>query len=155
MEEMDDKKYLTPEGYKKLKIQLDAAMENRKVIAEKIQVAKAKGDLSENAEYADARDEQGFNEGKILELSYTIKRALVVKNKNDGSVDIGSHIKVENNNGDKKEYSIVGSNEADPLNGLISNESPIGSAFMGHRKGDKVTIVTPKREIEYTILEIK
>ncbi len=127
----------------------------RREIADRIQRAKDMGDLSENAEYHEAKDAQAYNEGRIIELKAILKNLTVVENgggKNE--VGMGSVITVKSD-GKEKIYTIVSFNEADPLAGKISNESPIGKAFLGKRKGDKVVVKTPKGEKEYKILNIK
>lgn len=147
---------ISPEGYEKLQNELKyLSTVKRKEVAERIERAKELGDLSENAEYSEAKDAQALNEGKILELSNTIKNVTVVDNrKNSSDVAMGSTITVKANNKERT-YTIVSFNEADPLNGLISNESPIGLAFLGKKKGDKVKVQTPKGEVNFQILKIK
>lgn len=147
---------ISPEGYEKLQNELKyLSTVKRKEVAERIERAKELGDLSENAEYSEAKDAQALNEGKILELSNTIKNVTVVDNrKNSSEVAMGSTITVKANNKERT-YTIVSFNEADPLNGLISNESPIGLAFLGKKKGDKVKVQTPKGEVNFQILKIK
>ena len=148
------KQFLTPEGLKKIEEELATLKEKRKEIADRIGEAVKLGDLSENAEYHEAKDAQGLNETRIAELEATIKNAEVVeKSGGTETVGIGSTITVESATG-KKEYTIVGSNEADPLKGLISNESPIGEAFLGHRVGDEVEFEAPAGVINYKILSI-
>ncbi|TSC53052.1 MAG: transcription elongation factor GreA [Parcubacteria group bacterium LiPW_72] len=149
------KKYITAEGLKKLKEKLEFIKTvKRREIANRIKVAKELGDLSENAEYQDAKDEQAFNEGKIIEIENTIKNAVIIdKNGQRNIVEVGNSVKVENN-ASEKEFTIVGSNEADPPSGKISNESPTGQALLGKKKGDTVEVETPGGKIEYKILEI-
>lgn len=149
------KKYITAEGLKKLKEKLEFIKTvKRREIANRIKVAKELGDLSENAEYQDAKDEQAFNEGKIIEIENTIKNAVIIdKNGQHNIVAVGNSVKVKNN-ASEKEFTIVGSNEADPPLGKISNESPIGQALLGKKKGDTVEVETPGGKIEYKILEI-
>ena len=126
----------------------------RRQVAEKIAKAKDLGDLSENAEYSEAKDEQALLEKKIAELEDIIESVVIVKKSGDQStVSFGSVVEIEYN-GQKKEYSIVGSEEADPSQGKISNESPLGSALMEHKKGDIIEVKTPKGLIKYTILKI-
>lgn len=143
------------EGYEKLKSELDYLMNvKRREIAARIQTAKDMGDLSENAEYSDAKDEQAFNEGRISEISQMLKNLTVVANgKNGGKAGMGSRITVKGN-GAEKEYTIVSFNEADPLAGKISNESPLGQAFINKKKGDCVKVKTPKGEVAYEIIKI-
>lgn len=149
-------KFLTEEGLKKIKEEL----ENRKItirqsIANAIKEAKEQGDLSENAEYSEAKHQQAENEARIAELEFMLKESKVVKHdKTSGGVQLGSKVKVKFN-GSEMEFQIVGSNEANPAEMKISNESPLGKAFMGHTKGDKVEANTPIGKVEYEILEVK
>jgi len=147
---------ISREGYEKLKKELDYLMiDKRKEISERIQKAKDMGDLSENAEYTEAKDAQAFNEGRIAELSQLIKNLTIVANGNNANkVGMGSSVTVKANNKTFK-YTIVSFNEADPLEGKISNESPLGRAFLDKKKGDVVKVITPKGEADYEILEIK
>lgn len=129
----------------------------RKEVAEKIKVARGYGDLSENSEYDEAKNEQGFVESRIALLEKMLKNARVIDEEDltTDVVSIGSHVKVRDEDGDEDEYDIIGSTEADPLNGKISDESPVGSALMGHRVGDKVEITLPSGAvISYELLEI-
>ena len=152
---MSDQIYITSEGLEKLKVELgELKNTKRKEIIERIEKAKELGDLSENAEYSQARDEQAFVEGRIAELDHILKNANVVSNNgNSNKVQIGSHITAENDSGQKK-FHIVGVNEVSPLEGKISNESPLGSAFIGKKVGDKVEIKTPKGMSKYKIINI-
>ncbi len=149
------KQIITQEGYDKLKNELEELKNvKRKEIAARIQTAKDMGDLSENAEYSEAKDAQAFNEGRIAELSHILKNLKIVKNgKSKNTIGMGSKISVEAN-GKKKELTIVSFNEADPLQGKISNESPLGKAFLNKNKGAKVSVKTPKGIVEYEILDI-
>jgi len=152
---MPEKKYLTPEGFLKLKQKLEyLKKEKRKEIAARIRTAKELGDLSENAEYQDAKDEQAFNEGKIFELETITKSAIVVNGNNQHDlVEVGNTVKVRKDS-EEREFMIVGSNEADPLANKISNESPIGRALLGKRKGEIVKVETPAGKSKYKILGI-
>ncbi|HOZ56344.1 MAG TPA: transcription elongation factor GreA [bacterium] len=147
---------ISQEGYDKLKKELEyLVLTKRHEIADRIQKAKDMGDLSENAEYSEAKDEQAFNEGRIAELSTMIKNLTVVQNgQNKDTVGMGSRVKVKCEAGER-EYEIVSFNEADPTAGKISNESPLGRAFLHRKKGDKVKVITPKGEMEYTITKIE
>lgn len=148
--------YLTKEGLEKLKLELDHLVRvRRKEIATRIQEAKELGDLSENAEYSEAKNEQMFNEGRIEELENSIKHAELIPDEPvaGGIVQVGSTVQAEHANQSVK-FSIVGSNEADPLQGRISNESPLGRALLGKRVNDIVPVVTPKGQIEYTITQV-
>lgn len=149
-------KFITEEGLKKIKDELgNRKTEIRQGIAAAIKEAKEQGDLSENAEYAEAKHQQAENEARIAELEFMLKESTVVKyDKANGGVQMGSAVKVKFN-GSEMEFQIVGSNEADPAAMKISNESPMGKAFMGHVKGDKVTVTTPGGVVEYKILDLK
>lgn len=149
-------RFITKEGLKKLREELDDRKTRlRQEIAAAIKEAKEQGDLSENAEYAEAKSQQNENESRIAELEMVIKNSQVVeKNEKAAGVQMGSLVKVKVN-GNEMEFAIVGSNEADPANFKISNESPLGKGFMGKIKGDKVEITTPGGIIAYTILDVK
>jgi transcription elongation factor GreA len=152
----DQKMYVSREGLERFKQELDDLTNiKRKEIIERIERAKELGDLSENAEYAAAKDEQAFTEGRILELQDMIARAEIINS--SGRVDlvnVGSKVKVKTDD-TETEYEIVGVAEADPLSGKISNESPLGRSFLGRRIGDKIQIQIPKGMVTYTILEIR
>lgn len=147
---------ISKEGYEKLQEELAfLTTTKRREIAERIQKAKDMGDLSENAEYSEAKDAQAFNEGRIAEVTSMLKNLTVVENnRNGGTVGMGSKITVKVN-GKEREYEIVSFNEADPLEGKISNESPIGKALVGKKKNDKVMVETKKGEMEYEIIDIQ
>ena len=149
-------KFITEEGLKKIKDEL----ENRKVtirqsIANAIKEAKEQGDLSENAEYSEAKRQQAENEARIAELEFLLKESTVVKhNGNSGTVQMGSVVKVKFD-GSEMEFMIVGSNEANPAEFKISNESPMGKSFMNHAKSDQVDVETPGGRMRYEILDVK
>jgi transcription elongation factor GreA len=147
--------YVSHEFLKKLNEELvDLKTNQRRELANRIEAAKALGDLSENAEYHEAKDALGFVEGRILEIEDLLKHAIVVEEEKGGTnVRVGSKVKVRFN-GKEKEFEIVGSNEADPLSGKISNESPIGSALLGAKKGDEVDVKSPSGRTVYEVLEI-
>jgi len=147
---------ISQEGYDKLKEELDGLTTiKRREIAERIERAKELGDLSENAEYSEAKDAQALNEGKILELMGILKNVTVVEVVAGGDeVLMGSKITVKSEKGEK-EYSIVSFNEADPLSGKISNESPLGVAFLHKKKGDMVEVETPRGVVKYKIMKIE
>lgn len=146
--------YISKEGLKKLEEEL-AHLKNvrRREVADRIQQAKELGDLSENAEYVEAKTEQGFVEGRILEIEHIMRNASIIEEQTGDAINVGSTVTVTFD-GKEATYSIVGSSEADPMSGKISNESPLGKAFLGLRKGEKVVIETPKGSNEYTILKI-
>ncbi len=148
--------YLSQEGLKKLKEELDKRKSLRAEIAEKIQEAKALGDISENAEYQEALTIQSFNEGKIIELEEILRNAEIVSQKTGHKhekIEVGAQVKTESKFG-HQQFTIVGSSEANPTNGFISDESPLGKAFMNHKVGDEIQAETPKGKIKYKILEI-
>ena len=151
------KNFITKQGLEKLKKDLEhLKTAKRQEIAMALQKAKELGDLSENAEYTEAKEAQSFNEGRISELEEMIKNAETIKKtiNNGGIVQIGSTIEIKNEQ-INKEYTIVGSEEADPVNGRISNESPLGRAFLGKKINDEVEIETPGGRTRYRILKIK
>lgn len=153
--------YLTQDGYQKLKSELEH-LKNvaRKDVIERIATAKELGDLKENAEYAEAKDDQGLIEAKICELEEVLKNAVIVddeKKRNSSGAHvatIGSTVSVSCM-GTVCEYMIVGTEEADPSHAKISYESPLGRAFLNKRIGDQVVVSAPKGEYTYVILEIK
>ena len=149
-------KFVTQDGLKKIKDELDHRKNAlRQQIANSIKEAKEQGDLSENAEYSEAKSQQAENEARIGELEFMLKEAQVVSfDKASTVVQMGSHVKVKNN-GDEMEFQIVGSNEADPAHFKISNESPIGRGFLGKKAGDESEIETPAGKTKYKILEVK
>jgi transcription elongation factor GreA len=149
---------LTPDGLRKLEEELEHLKSTRrKEIAERIKQAKEFGDLSENAEYEDAKNDQAFVEGRILQIEGMLRSARVIDNNagNSDIVEVGSTVRVKDvSAGDVIAYTIVGSAEADPLQDRISNESPVGHALIGRKKGETVTIRVPAGTLKYTILEI-
>lgn len=157
MESLLDKlaQYFSPEGLEKLKKELEERKGPIRIdITRRILSAKERGDLSENAEYTEARETQSFNEGRIAELEEIIKEAVVISaHQNQDIVVVGSTVKLKSPNGEHK-FTIVGPAESDPTQGFISNESPIGSAFIGHKKGDEVEVKTPSGMMRYKILEV-
>ncbi|OIO47578.1 MAG: transcription elongation factor GreA [Parcubacteria group bacterium CG1_02_40_82] len=148
-------KYLSKEGLEQIKKEVDELKLKRQEIAQRLEESKALGDLSENMEYLQAKEAQAFNEGKILELEEVLKNAVVI-NKNGGNsiVQIGGTVEI-NCQGEKQTFTIVGSEEANPAEGKISNESPLGKAFLGHKAGETVEVETPKGKATYKIISIK
>ena len=151
-----DQQYLSKEGLEKLKAELlFRAGDERKAISLRIKEAKEQGDLSENAEYSEAKDAQSKNEGRIQELGVLLDNAvLIAEGDHGGTVEVGSRIKVKAGT-NSHEYTIVGAAESNPLQGYISNESPLGSAFLGRKEGESVNVVTPRGDVQYKILEVK
>lgn len=156
---MDEKEtILTPEGLRKLEEELDFLKTvKRKEVAGRIKQAKEFGDLAENSEYEDAKNEQAFTEGRILTLEGMLRNARVIDNHEVRSdvVSIGSTLKLVDEEGEELTFTIVGSPEADPAHDKISNESPVGRAVLGRRKGETVTVQAPAGTIKYTIKIIK
>lgn len=153
----DQTTYLTPEGLEKLQAELeDLKKHQRPEMINRLEAAKALGDLSENAEYHEAKDTLAFIEGHIREIEMKLNDYQLIEEsqKAGGNIGIGKTIVVEFR-GKEKTYQIVGSSEADPANGRVSNESPLGSAFLGHKKGDVVTVQTPVGDVDYTIVDVK
>ena len=150
---------LTEEGYKKLEEELDHLVNvKRREVAKRIKVAREFGDISENSEYDDAKNEQAFVEGRIQEIKNMLNNAHVVKDEDvtDKKVNLGTTVMLHDLDSDEKiSYTLVGSAEADPLNYKISNESPIGEAILGHVIGDEVIVETPGGEVDYEIISIK
>ena len=140
---------LTAGGKQELEAELEQLKGRRGEIADKIADARDYGDLSENAEYDAAREEQGIVESRVAEIEDILRNFELIKPKKGGSVHVGSTVELKN--GKSVTYQVVGSVEADPLEGKISNESPIGAALMGKKAGDKVTIETPKGQVTYTV----
>ncbi len=148
--------YLTPERLQELKAELQDLKTNKRIeVSEKLKRAKDLGDLSENAEYIEAREEQSRIETKIGELEEMVRNAsLINKNGHSQIVKIGSTIEVERADGKKFKFTIVGANETKPEEGLISNESPLGKVFLEKRVGDKTIVQAPNGEVEYKITKI-
>lgn len=149
---------LTREGLEKLERELELLKTvRRREVAERIKQALEFGDISENSEYDDAKNEQAFLEGKILQLEKMLRNAKVIDETEvkEGVVSLGSRVRLKDlEYGDEFEYVIVGSAEADPLNNRISNESPVGQAIMGKRQGTIVEVQAPDGVIKYEILEV-
>jgi len=148
--------YFSKEGLEKIKEEYAHRTGQLRVdIGVRIKEAKEQGDLSENAEYAEAKESQSLNEGRIVELKIIMDNAIIIsKPVAGGVVSVGSRIRVSSGGSDR-EFMIVGASEADPANGKISNESPLGSAFLGRKKGEKLKVATPKGQVEYHVLEVK
>ena len=147
--------YLSREGLAKLREELEDMVSVKRVeVAQRIHDAKEHGDLSENAEYEDAKNEQAFVEGRIQTLEALIKNATIIDEHHSTEfVQIGSTVKVKSSDGTDS-YTIVGSAEADPAQGRISNESPVGRALLGKKKGDKIVVQVPAGDDTYTIVTI-
>jgi transcription elongation factor GreA len=145
---------ITREGLDKLQAELDQLRNvSRAEVADRIRTAKEFGDLSENAEYDDAKNAQGWVEGRILTLEKMVRNAEIIEESHSGAVALGSKVKVKDEFGEES-FTIVGPVEADPSKGLISLESPVGKALIGHKKGDKVQVTTPGGTSTMTVLTV-
>ncbi len=149
---------LTPEGLRKLEEELEHLKTvKRKEIAERIKASKEFGDISENAEYEDAKNEQAFIEGRILQLDQMLRNAKVIDNHNAPTdrITVGSTVRVKDlASGEEISYTIVGSAEADPDRDRISNESPVGRALLGRKAGETVEVTVPAGKLRYSVLKI-
>jgi transcription elongation factor GreA len=147
--------HLTKEGIEELKSELKTLIAERGPIAERIKTAREFGDLAENAEYAAARAEQEQAESRIAEIENILQNVkVIVKPKGDSKVQLGSCVKLKSEDGKTKQFTVVGTVEADPLNGKISDESPIGKALLGKKESEKVEIKTPAETTTYKIVDI-
>jgi transcription elongation factor GreA len=150
---------LTQDGYKKLQAEIEhLRTEKRREVAERIRVAREFGDIAENAEYDDAKNEQAMLEHKIAQLEERLLSARVITKKeiSKDAVSVGSHVRLRDMQANKTfEYHIVGSAEANPAENKLSNESPVGKAIIGHKKGDVVEVSAPRGSLKFKILEIK
>lgn|SRR5574341_188300 len=149
--------YLTPEGAAKLKAELQELKgPKREELAKRLRAAIQMGDLSENADYHKAKEDQAFLEGRIQEIEFILRNAAIIEKKNNNDVvDVGSHITIQEDGSSPEKYHVVGAKEADPRNGKISNESPIGRAVMGHKVGEVVEAETPGGKVKFKILKIE
>lgn len=148
--------YLTPEGEIKLKAELaELTGPRREELAQRLRSAIQMGDLSENADYHKAKEDQAFLEGRIQEIESVLRSAIIIERKNSDMVTVGAHITVQEDNFDPETYYLVGAKEADPRQGKISNESPIGKALIDHKVGDVVEAETPGGTIKFKILKIE
>jgi len=155
---MNEPIYLTAEGAARMKAELEKLVGTaREELARRLRVAIQQGDLSENADYHKAKEDQAFLEGRIQELEYLLKNATIIaeNNGNKEEIDIGARVTVQEEDFDPETYHLVGPKEADPRNGRISYESPIGQALLGRRAGEKVSVQTPGGTIYLFILSIE
>ena len=155
---MGNEMLITAEGAAKLREELILLKgRDRDAIAKRLRAAIQQGDLSENADYHKAKEDQSFLEGRIMELEYLLKNATIVEAQEGKfeTVEVGAKVTVQEQDFPPETYDIVGLKEADPRNGRISNESPIGSALMGKREGDYVTVITPGGEVKLKILKVE
>ena len=153
----EEKEYLTKERYDQLKLELEHLKKvKRKEVAESLEFAKALGDLSENAEYHEAREEQAAIEDRIATLERVLKSASIITQHHSSVVEVGSTVILRKGEAkDKVTFEIVGSEESDISNKKISFKSPMGRAMVGKKKGDSFVVHAPKRDVTYTVIEIK
>ena len=154
---MSNKVYLTNEGFLEIEEELNHLKEvKRPEVIKALKDARALGDLSENADYDAARNEQAQVEGRIKELEILLEKAELIENKKTDKVELGATVKIKyDDDDDTEEYRIVGSKEADPSNNKISNESPLAKAVMGHKAGEVCTVESPNGNYSVEIVEIK
>lgn len=154
---MKDTHYLTPEGKEKLEKELDDLKTNgRKELAQRLQHAISMGDLSENADYHKAKEDQGFLEGRIQEIERILHNAEVIESQDSyNEVALGATVTIQEKGEEPETYKLVGRKEADPRQGKISHESPIGKALLGRRPGDVIDVNLGENTIQFTILDIK
>lgn len=155
---MTDQFYLTSDGAANLRAELENLKgAGREELAQRLRAAISQGDLSENADYIKAKEDQGFLEGRIQDLEYKLSNAVIIDQSNGkyGIVDLGVTVTVQEDQYPPETYLVVGATEADPRNGRISNESPIGRALMGHKIGDLVQAETPGGKIHLKIINIE
>ena len=153
---MPHQTYLTPEGEAKLKAELKELTGPRRIeLAERLRSAIQMGDLSENADYHKAKEDQAFLEGRIQEIEAILRMAVIIEKSGSDVVSLGSQVTVQEDGFDPETYFMVGAKEADPRHGKISNESPIGSALLNHKVGDVVTADTPGGKLKFKILKVE
>lgn len=155
---MTEAHYLTNDGLQRLQAELDYLKTTaRDQLARRLRTAIQQGDLSENADYIAAKEEQGFLEGRIMELEQIIRNVVIIdeSQRNRDVVDIGASITIQEGNFPVETYQLVGPQEADPANGRISHESPIGKAMIGKRSGDEFLVSTPNGTVHFKIIKIE
>ena len=155
---MPEKTYLTTDGVKNLEAELEQLKgPARNELSKRLKAAIEQGDLSENADYSKAKEDQGFLEGRIQEIEAMLKNYILIdeRTRKQGLVEIGATVTIQEGNDEPETYYLVGPAEADPINGRISFESPIGSALLDHAPGETVVVSTPGGDLNFKILEIK
>jgi len=153
---MSHQTFLTPEGEAKLIAELaELTGPRREDLAQRLRSAIQMGDLSENADYHKAKEDQAFLEGRIQEIEAALRTAVIIEDKHSDYVTVGSHVTIQEAGSDPETFYVVGAKEADPRNGRISNESPIGTALMTHKAGDTVEADTPGGKLKFKILKVE
>ena len=153
---MTDEYFLTEEGAEKMCSELeDMVVNQRRELSRRLRFAIQQGDLSENADYHKAKEDQAFLEGKIKEYEEILAGVVIIKKSKSGKIDVGSTVVIQENEFPEEQYQLVGATEASPLDGRISNESPIGKELLGHKAGDVVEVSTPRGTTVYKIISVK
>ena len=155
---IDKPVFLTAEGRTRLEAELEHMTSvRRREVADRIHSAKDQGDITDNAEYEDAKNEQAFVEGRILELEAKLRNAVLIASEanSSGLVQLGATVTIKDNDGEESRYTIVGSAEAKPAQGRISNESPVGRSLLGRRVGEVVQVRTPGGIVAYTVMAVE
>lgn len=152
----ENSEYLSQEGFNELQKELeDLKTRKRQEIADRLEYAKSLGDLTENTEYQSAKDDQISNESRVAKLEDILSRAVLISKERGANIQLGSTVSIKKEGGDAVEkYSLIGPEEANPMEGKISNESPLGSSLIGKKKGDKIEVLTPSGKISYTIIDV-
>ncbi len=152
----DDSEYLSKEGFEHLQKEREDKISRRKDIAGRLEYAKSLGDISENTEYQSAKEEQWCNESRIAELEDILSRAKLILKGKSSWIQLGSLVSIKKERSETIEnYYIVGHEEANPLSGKISHESPIGSALLGRKSGEIIEVITPSGKISYNIIDVR
>jgi transcription elongation factor GreA len=153
---MNEEYFLTEEGAEKMRIELDDMINvQRDEIARRLRKAIDQGDLKENADYHKAKEDQGFLEGKVKEYEEILAGLKIIEQTSDGKVNIGSTVFIKEEDYPEEKFQVVGAHETNPREGRISNESPIGSAVLGHKAGDTVTVKTPAGDMKVKITKVE
>ena len=155
---IDKPVFLTAEGRTRLEAELEHMTSvRRREVADRIHSAKDQGDITDNAEYEDAKNEQAFVEGRILELEAKLRNAVLIASEanSSGLVQLGATVTIKDIDGEESRYTIVGSAEAKPAQGRISNESPVGRSLLGRRVGEEVQVRTPGGIVAYTVMAVE
>lgn len=153
---MNEEYFLTKKGAEKMRTELeDMKTQQREEISKRLRIAIQQGDLSENADYHKAKEDQAFLEGKIKEYEEILAGVKIIQEGNSGVIDVGSWVTIQEQGQPEERYQVVGATEANPREGRISNESPIGSALIGHKPGEMVIIKTPQGEMKFMVLKVE
>jgi transcription elongation factor GreA len=148
--------FLTEEGAEKMRLELeDMVVNQRRDLSKRLRFAIQQGDLSENADYHKAKEDQAFLEGKIKEYEEILAGVVIIKKSKSGKINVGSTVVIKEDEFPEEKYQLVGATEASPLDGRISNESPIGKELLGHKAGDVVEVSTPRGTTKYKIISVE